>query len=157
VSLATFMNSFTSIMILLLVILLAFFGSSQYSGKPEPISSAQELLADPGLELLKKHCFVCHNPNTASHDEIIAPPLFGIKNHYRKTFPEKDRFIEAMTGFVAEPTEDKALMKGPMKRFGLMPKPAVSPEEIGLIVAYIEANDMQSQNGTMRITATIKI
>jgi mono/diheme cytochrome c family protein len=130
-------------MILLFVILSAFFGSSQYSSKSEPKNSSQELLADPGLELLEKHCYVCHNPTTASHDEIIAPPLFGIKNHYRKTFPEKDRFLEAMIGFVAEPTEDKALMKGPMKRFGLMPKPAVNQEEIKLIVAYIEANEVQ--------------
>lgn len=98
---------------------------------------------DAGLTLLEKHCYACHNPNTASHDEIIAPPLFGIKNNYRNTFPEKEKFIAAMEAFINTPTEEKALMKGPIKRFGLMPKPAVSPEEVKLIVRYIESNEMQ--------------
>lgn len=105
--------------------------------------NAQTQQVDPGLVLLQKHCYVCHNPNTASHDEIIAPPLFGIKNNYQKTFPEKDKFIDAMIGFINFPSEEKALMKGPVKRFGLMPKPVTSSEEIKLIVSYIEANEVE--------------
>lgn len=105
--------------------------------------NAQAQQVDPGLVLLQKHCYVCHNPNTASHDEIIAPPLFGIKNNYQKTFPEKDKFIDAMIGFINFPSEEKALMKGPVKRFGLMPKPVTSSEEIKLIVSYIEANEVE--------------
>lgn len=104
---------------------------------------AQAQQVDPVLVLLQQHCYTCHNPNTATHDEIIAPPLFGIKSNYRKTFPEKDKLIDAMTGFINSPSANKALMKGPVNRFGLMPKPVVSPEEIKLIVSYIEANDME--------------
>lgn len=107
------------------------------------ILNVQAQQVDPGLVLLQKHCYACHNPNTASHDEIIAPPLFGIKNNYKKNFPEKVKFIAAMEGFISSPSEEKALMKGPVKRFGLMPKPAISPEEIKLIVSYIEANDIE--------------
>lgn len=107
------------------------------------ILNVQAQQVDPGLVLLQKHCYACHNPNTVSHDEIIAPPLFGIKNNYQKNFPEKVKFIAAMEGFISSPSEEKALMKGPIKRFGLMPKPAISPEEIKLIVSYIEANDIE--------------
>lgn len=105
--------------------------------------NAQAQQVDPGLVLLQKHCYVCHNPNTASHDAIIAPPLFGIKNHYKTAFPEKKEFLIAMEEFINDPSEEKALMKGPVKRFGLMPKPIVSSEEIKLIVEYIEANEVE--------------
>jgi hypothetical protein len=130
-------------MILQIAFLSALFGSPQYPNVSELKIPTEEVLADPGLELLKKHCYACHNPNTASHDEIIAPPLFGIKNNYQKNFPQKVKFIEAMEGFITSPNEEKALMKGPVKRFGLMPKPAISPEEIKLIVSYIEANEVE--------------
>ena len=106
--------------------------------------STTEVLPEPGLELLKKHCYVCHNPNTSSHDEIIAPPLAGIKSHYTKAYPEKEKFKKAMTEFVTNPNQEKALMKGPVNRFGLMPKPATaSPEEIQLIVDYIQSNELE--------------
>ncbi len=106
-----------------------------------PQAQAQQV--NEGFVLLQKHCYACHNPNSATHDEILAPPLFGIKNNYLKTFPEKEKFINAMVEFVNSPSEEKALMKGPIKRFGLMPKPSVSPEEIKLIVSYIESNELQ--------------
>ncbi|WP_409808268.1 c-type cytochrome [Algoriphagus sp.] len=116
-------------------LILAFIGGLTLTAHAQQVEN--------GLVLLQKHCYSCHNPNTASHDEILAPPLFGIKNNYRNTFPEKDKFIDAMVGFINSPSEEKALMKGPIKRFGLMPKPAVSPEAIKLIVSYIEANEIQ--------------
>jgi hypothetical protein len=117
------------------VLILAFSGSLTLN--------AQSQQVDPGLVLLQKHCYACHNPKTASHDEIIAPPLAGIKNNYLKNFPEKDKFLEAMEGFITSPSEEKALMKGPVKRFGLMPKPAISSEDIRLIVRYIESNELE--------------
>jgi hypothetical protein len=48
-----------------------------------------------------------------------------------------------MEGFITSPSEEKALMKGPVKRFGLMPKPAISSEDIRLIVRYIESNELE--------------
>ncbi|TDQ15266.1 cytochrome c [Algoriphagus boseongensis] len=100
-------------------------------------------LDDPGLALLQKHCYTCHNPKTASHDELIAPPLFGIKNHYQKTFTSQEEIKTAMVGFILNPNEEKALLKGPVKRFGVMPKPQVSEEEIRLIVDYLVKNEVE--------------
>jgi|AntRauMFilla1563_2_1112583.scaffolds.fasta_scaffold00909_6 cytochrome c2 len=90
-----------------------------------------------GLTLLQKHCYACHNPNSDSHDDILAPPLAGVKKHYAKAYPEKEQFSKAMIEFVKNPTVEKSLMKGPVKRFGLMPKPTATDQEIQQIVRYI--------------------
>lgn len=127
----------------LILVSLLFSTEKQQSNHTATLIST-EVLPEPGLELLKKHCYVCHNPNTASHDEIIAPPLAGIKSHYTKAFPEKEKFKNAMIEFVSNPNQEKALMKGPVTRFGLMPKPAtVSPEEVQTIVEYIQSNELE--------------
>lgn len=111
---------------------------------PKGLQKLEDNQQEPkGLVLLKKHCYQCHNPNTTSHDEILAPPLFGIKSHYKKAYPESDQFIETMVDFVKNPLEEKALMKGPIKRFGVMKNPVVSKEDVQIIVEYIEANDLQ--------------
>lgn len=106
--------------------------------------SKGEILADEGLLLLERHCYTCHNPKSKSHDEIIAPPLWGMKKHYLEAYPEKDAFEKAMMEFIQNPTEEKALMKGPFKRFGLMPKPAVSQEDLQKIVSYIYSNELEN-------------
>lgn len=116
---------------------------SKQEVKPIVISQTEGILEPEGLVLLKKHCYACHNPNTASHDEIFAPPLAGIKSHYFKAYPEKVLFTEAMESFVKNPQTEKALMKGPVTRFGLMPKPAVSEDELKKIVAYILDQELE--------------
>jgi mono/diheme cytochrome c family protein len=135
------MNIASSMIFLLLQLIVA---------KPLPsnegsqaILQNQAYLIDDGLTLLKKHCYTCHNPNTNSHDDIIAPPLAGIKKHYSNAYPEKQDFTEAMIGFVKHPTAEKSLMKGPVKRFGLMPKPAVTDQEIQQIVTYIRDSELE--------------
>lgn len=108
---------------------------------PNALQVNQEIVAlksSEGLKLLETYCFACHDPNTKSHDEILAPPLAGIKNRYKKSFNDRSAFISAMSSFIAMPTEEKALMKGPIRRFGLMPKPALSDSaKINILVAYI--------------------
>jgi len=109
-----------------------------------PIDIREELISDEGLVLLQKHCYACHNPKSKSHDEIIATPLWGMEKHYLEAYPEKADFEEAMIEFIQNPTEEKALMKGPINRFGLMPKPAVSNEDLQKIVSYIYANEIEN-------------
>lgn len=130
--------------------LLFSIGESPVQNKEEslrPASFSKNLTAiqsEEGLLLLKKNCYACHNPNTASHDEIIAPPLQGIKEHYLKAYPSREAFTAAMESFVSNPLAEKALMKGPVKRFGLMPKPAVSDEDLQKIIAYIQDNKLET-------------
>lgn len=111
-------------------------------GLNEILTEDQEQV-EKGLALLQKHCYTCHNPASPSHDEMLAPPLVGIKSHYQKAYPESKEFKAAMIGFVSDPSEEKGIMKGPMKRFGVMPKPPVPEVEIKLIVDYIQANQLE--------------
>lgn len=107
-------------------------------------SAQNQLPTDDGLLLLQKHCYTCHNPKSKSHDEIIAPPLWGMKKHYLETYPEKAAFEKAMIEFIQNPTEEKALMKEPIKRFGLMPRPEVFYEDLQKIVSYIYDNEIEN-------------
>ncbi|NVJ84735.1 MAG: c-type cytochrome [Algoriphagus sp.] len=110
----------------------------------QPTISQGLALQEGGLVLLEKHCYTCHNPKSKSHDEIIAPPLWGVKNHYLKAYPEKESFTKAVTNFVQNPNEEKALMKGPIKRFGLMPKPMISDSDLEKIVNFIYENEIEN-------------
>lgn len=103
-----------------------------------------ELLNDEGLILLQRHCYTCHNPKSASHDEILAPPLWGMKKQYLEAFLKKDEFKKAMISFVQSPSQEKALMKGPIKRFGLMPKPVILDKDLEKIVDYIYSYELEN-------------
>jgi Tfp pilus assembly protein PilP len=88
------------------------------------------------------NCYSCHNPNSSSHDKMLAPPLAGIKFKYKNAYPDKELFVNQMSDFVFNPTEDNAMMKGPVKRFGLMPKTTLSKDKIKEIVLFIYNNDL---------------
>lgn len=131
------------------VLVLNFSGKSKSNentlvdgDKPE-IHSIDLISSEAGLIGLQTNCYTCHNPNTESHDQMLAPPLAGIKYKYMSLYPEEEEFINKMSEFVVLPTKEKALMKGPVKRFGLMPKPALQEEEIRELVKYIYNNDLE--------------
>jgi len=81
-----------------------------------------------GKKLMETNCYLCHSPNAGENEGRIAPPMVAIKARYiDKEGYNKDEFIAAMTSFVKNPTEDKALMYGAVKKHGLMPR-QVFPE-----------------------------
>jgi hypothetical protein len=108
----------------------------------ETIAVVNTINIDKVPQLLASNCYICHDPKSNSHDELIAPPLAGIKNRYLKASNDKADFVTKMTSFVDNPTEEAALMKGPIKRFGLMPKTALDKEQIEAIVTYIHDNEI---------------
>ncbi|MCP4457388.1 MAG: cytochrome c [Cytophagales bacterium] len=108
------------------------------------LANAEEVLdaQDKGYELLKSTCYACHNPAAGSHDEMLAPPLAGIKMRYKRGYENREEFVAAMSKHVSNPSEESALMKGPIKRFGLMPNLNLMDEDVRLIVEYIYDNDL---------------
>jgi hypothetical protein len=125
---------------------LFLFSCTNEAGKSDKIikeeaqketSSIQLISDEVGIKLLQTNCYSCHNPNSESHDNMLAPPLAGIKHKYKTLFQEEELFVAQMAAFVHNPTKDKALMKGPVRRFGLMPKTALSKSEIEKIVTFI--------------------
>ena len=96
-----------------------------------------------GESLLTTHCYSCHNPASPSHDEMLAPPLAGIKYKYKQIYPDRSTFIHRMTEFIDEPSKENAVMKGPVKQFGLMPKHAtLRKDEIRALTAFIYDNQL---------------
>lgn len=110
--------------------------------KVEEDDQKEEVSQEVASKLLVSNCYVCHDPESKSHDEILAPPLAGIKMRYQRATPDREAFIAKMTRFVSNPSEESALMHGPVRRFGLMPKTILSGEEITKIVTYIYDNEM---------------
>ena len=100
---------------------------------------------DNGLALIQQNCYSCHSPNSASHDDIIAPPLAGVKRRYlRAADGDKATFVAQMSAFLLDPTEESALMQGPVNRFGLMPKFNWSKEMITKMVEYLYENELEA-------------
>ena len=106
------------------------------------LSGSEDSMLNLTDSTILAYCFTCHDPDVASHDEMLAPPLFGIRNHYLQATEGREEFIEKMTAFILAPSEEKALMKGPVRRFGLMPRHSLSEEEVRNIVTYIHDNDI---------------
>ena len=138
---------------LLFAIIILFIGCNQSNEKESYIAMTSDFLKedamknnlpkDDGYELMKINCYVCHNPNTKSHDEILAPPFKAVKMHYKKVHDSKENFVDAIVNYVQNPDEEKALMRGAVKRFKVMPKLEISTENLEKIAAYIYDNDVE--------------
>jgi len=98
-------------------------------------TSTQVVNGTDGYKLMEQKCFVCHFPvpNPAKKDQMIAPPMLRIQEHYKPAYPNKEEFIAAIQSWVKEPTEEKIQMPGAARKFKIMPYMAYSDEEIRLI------------------------
>jgi len=131
----------------LLIIILAILAgcNNTTNGLKTKIVSAHKAglpISSEVSNLLSVNCYACHNPNTKSHDEMLAPPLAGIKIRYKKATKNREAFIDLMSSFVYNPSEEASLMKGSIKRFGVMPKTALDENKIREIVTYLYDNDV---------------
>ena len=91
-----------------------------------------------GKKLMETHCYLCHSPQAAEDQGRIAPPMVAIKARYiDKEGYNKEEFIKYVTSFVENPTEELALMKGAVKKHGLMPKQAFPKQSVQKIAAYM--------------------
>lgn len=109
----------------------------------DQIESVATLSQEDGLKGLKMNCYSCHNPASGSHDDMLAPPLAGIKYKYSTLYPEREVFIAQMSDFIIAPTKENAVMKGPVRRFGLMPKTTMTDDDIYALVAFIYDNKLE--------------
>lgn len=104
-----------------------------------PLVEQQEIasLNSKGLELMTQKCLFCHfqKPDPAKMDQMIAPPMLRVQEHYKPAYPNKEDFVAAIIDYLNDPSEDKTLMPGAVKKFKLMPKLFYPEEELQLIVA----------------------
>ncbi len=92
--------------------------------------------------ILAVNCYICHNPNSMSHDEIVAPPLIATKMRYLKESADRNTFINRMTAYISNPNKETTLMKGAVKRFGLMPQSVLSEDDIRAVAGFIYDNEI---------------
>lgn len=126
---------------LVLVVLLSAYGckngqtTKEEFTTPDPRETAGVI--PPGKKLMETKCYVCHSPDAPENEGRIGPPMIAIKAHYIDEETTKEEFIAALWDFVEKPTEEKARMRGAVRRFGVMPYQPFPREEIEQIGAYI--------------------
>lgn len=105
-----------------------------------------ELIHTEGYKLMESKCYICHfeTPDPVRINEMIAPPMLRIKEHYSPNYPNKQDFIKAVTYYINSPSEQKTLMPGAVKKFNLMPKLNYNQDELYLIAETIYEYDFGS-------------
>jgi hypothetical protein len=98
---------------------------------------------DP-VNILASNCYLCHDPNSKSHDNLLAPPMTGVKYQYMKAHPDKNEFVNAMTSFIMKPDKSTALLKKPVKQVGLMPPTILSEQQVQAVVNYLYDNEINT-------------
>ncbi len=90
---------------------------------------------EKGYELMKQKCYLCHfeKPDPSKKDQMIAPPMLRVQEHYKPTYPNKTEFVNAIMAIVKNPSIENTLMPGAVKKFNLMPKLIYDDAELRLI------------------------
>jgi cytochrome c2 len=100
--------------------------------------------ADIGKEKFKNLCLVCHKLDRGPN--MVAPPIFGVKDHYIRVHPGKDEFVKNVAAWLEKPDPAKTLMPGALRRFGLMPQQVTTADEREAVATFIYNADF-SQPG----------
>lgn len=133
--------------LLFFVVIILFFSCKNKveSSNNEQAYSAiiqDETAQSEAYKKMKTLCFSCHSP-TAEMDMRMAPPMVAVKMHYTEEHDSQEDFVTAIWGFMQKPDKDKALMKGAVKRFGLMPYVPYKEEDIKAIATYMYNNELE--------------
>lgn len=119
-----------------------------------------ELKNTAGYKLMVTKCYICHfeTPDPAKMNQMIAPPMLRVKEHYLPNYQNKEDFIKAITAIVTNPSEVKTLMPGAIQKFKLMPKLIYNPEDLKLIAETIYDYDFGATPKTrMLIMGDLKL
>ena len=95
--------------------------------------SAEEM--DRGKEIFTTVCMACHKFDHSP--DMVAPPIFGVKNHYLRKYPDRKEFISNISSWLEKQDPDKTLMPGAIRRFGVMPHIALVESDRTAIAGFI--------------------
>ncbi len=91
-------------------------------------------------QYLDRNCISCHSEK-AGEEERLAPPFYAIRKHYLKRYESEAQFVKAMSDFLQNPKQEEALMRGAVKKFGLMPALSYREGQAEEIALYLYHND----------------
>jgi mono/diheme cytochrome c family protein len=91
-------------------------------------------IAQEGQALFEKYCIACHQ---IQGPPKIAPPVFGVINHVKGAYPEREAFVRRIVEWVDNPSPNNTLMPGAVRRFGIMPKLNYPKEDVRKIAEFL--------------------
>lgn len=144
------MNTFSKQIITIFTIIIALTSCKNNTQKKEnntqtkPIKAIQTAKNSEGYQLLKTTCYACHNPNTKSHNNLLAPPMAAVKIRYKMQYNSKDKFVNAVVKWATNPTHDKALMKQAVNKLKVMPNMQFKANDVKKIATYIYDNKIEA-------------
>ena len=101
-----------------------------------------------GQQLYKENCASCHGTAGGMNmNKRVAPPIIAVRMHYIGTYADKDSFVMAIADWIEKPDADNSMMRGALRRFGLMPAVKVTRKEAEKIAAYIYEGDIEMPEG----------
>ena len=93
-----------------------------------------------GAKVYQSLCMTCHQVDKPTEQ---GPPIFAVKDHVIKAFPERAAFVERVKTWVKDPKADTALMPGALTKFGLMPaQTQASEEELQAVAEFLYDTDL---------------
>lgn len=116
-------------------------------GKPkqnDAVNKTQSVQFGEGYELYKVNCTACHNPNSASHDAIIAPPMIAVKRMYSMKYSTKEDFVKEVVAWASDPKAENSIMKGAVMQYKVMPKQPFKIDDLKKIATYIYDNEIEA-------------
>ena len=116
----------------LLVLALGIMASYQ-------IALALETKNQDGQTSFETICLSCHGRT--------APPMFVIKKHYLKRYPDREVFMRQIGSWVRSPSPNKALMPHALEKHGMMPAQLLDDEVLAKVAAYIYDTQLKQGHG----------
>ncbi len=101
-----------------------------------------------GEKLFMEHCNACHGmAGGMNMKQRVAPPIAGVRMHYKAVHPDKESFVNAVTSWLEKQNESKSLMPDAIRHFNIMPTISVPKEDAKKIAAYIYEGNIQTPEG----------
>ena len=108
--------------------------------------------ASNGEELFTNKCAICHSlTRPTNKSEMLAPPAKGIMFHMHEMFSSDEKILAHIEDFSMNPTQETALLKGAVTKFGLMPSQvgSITKEELKIVSQWMIDNlNMTKQQHT---------
>jgi len=96
-----------------------------------------------GVALMPTYCHTCHRVGELEIDEMLAPPLWGVRAHYLAHFPDAAAFVDAMTEFLLEPQAEKSLLPLEVAHYGLKAPVSLAEAELRSVAWAIYAGQVE--------------
>ncbi len=125
------------------------------TSKKETSLAQNETSQSEGYTLMKQYCYSCHieSPDPSKRDQMAAPPMSNVQQHYKATYTSKADFVKAIVSWVNKPEETKLMMPGAARRFGLMPPLPIGDDKLTKIAETLydfDFGNVRQGKGRMR-------